>query len=65
MDVCQKSDPWEYLAPFYGSEEFGSGFYSIIVSESASPPIEQLNYSHITVEKHEVNCINIEHEFYV
>jgi hypothetical protein len=65
ISVCQERDPWEYKAPFFGSEEFGSGFYSIPVPEEDNYPVEQLNYAHITVEKGEVNCRNIEHEFNV
>jgi hypothetical protein len=65
FDVCQTREPWDYKAPFYGSEEFGSGFYSIPVPEAESHPVEQLNYAHITVDKGEVNCRNIEHEFNV
>jgi hypothetical protein len=51
ISVCQDCDPWEYRAPFFGSEEFGSGFYSIHVPEEDNYPVEQLNYAHITVEK--------------
>jgi hypothetical protein len=40
-----------YVAPFYGTEEFGSCFYSIHIPKSVSQPIEQLNYAHIIVEK--------------
>jgi hypothetical protein len=65
ISVCQERDPWDYNAPFFGSEEFGSGFYSIPVPEEDNYPVEQLNYAHITVEKGEVNCRNIEHEFNV
>jgi hypothetical protein len=65
IEVCQNREPWEYKAPFFGSEEFGSGFYSIPVPEIEAQPVEQLNYAHITVEKGEVNCRNIEHEFNV
>ncbi|KAK1570145.1 hypothetical protein QYE76_027234 [Lolium multiflorum] len=65
VDVCQTREPWDYKAPFYGSEEFGSGFYSIPVPVLENQPVEQLNYAHITVEKGEVNSRNIEHEFNV
>jgi hypothetical protein len=51
IEVCQNREPWEYKAPFFGSEEFRSGFYSIHVPEIESQPVEQLNYAHITVEK--------------
>jgi hypothetical protein len=65
LDVCQNRKPWDYKAPFFGIEEFGSGFYSIPVPEVEAQPVEQLNYAHIEVEKGEVNCRNIEHEFNV
>jgi hypothetical protein len=65
FDVCQTREPCDYNAPFYGSEEFGSGFYSIPVPVMENQPVEQLNYAHITVEKGEVNSRNIEHEFNV
>jgi hypothetical protein len=51
------------VATYYGSEEFGSGFYSIPAAELKSPPLDQMNYAHITVEKGEVSCRDIEHEF--
>jgi hypothetical protein len=51
------------LCTFFGSEEFGSGVYSIHVPESEVQTLYQLNYAHITVEKGIVNCRNIEHEF--
>jgi hypothetical protein len=63
IEVCQDREPWEYIAPYYGSEEFGSGFYSIPAAELESPPLDQMNYAHITVEKGDVNCRDIEHEF--
>jgi hypothetical protein len=63
LEVCQDREPWEYIAPYHGSEEFGSGFYSIPAAELESPPLDQMNYAHITVEKGEVNCRDIEHEF--
>jgi hypothetical protein len=25
LEVCQDREPWEYVVPYYGSEEFGSG----------------------------------------
>jgi hypothetical protein len=65
FEVCQNTEPWDYKAPFYGSEEFGPGFYSITVPIMENQPIEQLNYAHISVEKGEVNSRNIEHEFNV
>jgi hypothetical protein len=65
ISVCQECEPGDYKAPFFGSEEFGSGFYSIPVPDEDNYPVEQLNYAHITVEKGEVNCRNIEHEFNV
>lgn len=34
VSICQDRDPWEYNEPFFGSEEFGSGFYSIHVPDS-------------------------------
>jgi hypothetical protein len=40
FDVSQSREPWDYKAPFYGSEEFGSGFYSIPVSEVENQPVE-------------------------
>jgi hypothetical protein len=63
--VCQQKDPWEYIAPYYGSSDFGQGFFSIPVVESDSQPIEQMNYAHITVESGNVTCKDIEHEFNV
>jgi hypothetical protein len=63
--VCQQKDPWEYIAPYYGSSDFGQGFFSIPVVESDSQPIEQMNYAHITVETRSVTCKDIEHEFNV
>jgi hypothetical protein len=56
LEVCQDREPWEYIAPYYGSEEFGSGFYSIPAAELESPLVDQMNYAHITVEKRDVNC---------
>jgi hypothetical protein len=53
-EVCQEKDPWEYIAPYYGSVDFGQGFFSIPVMDSDSQPIEQLNYAHITVEAGDV-----------
>jgi hypothetical protein len=38
LEVCQEREPWEYVATYYGSEEFGSGFYSIPAAELESPP---------------------------
>jgi hypothetical protein len=64
-EVCQEKDPWEYIAPYYGSVDFGQGFFSIPVMDSDSQPIEQLNYAHITIETGEVTCRDIEHEFNV
>jgi hypothetical protein len=32
--VCQQKDPWEYIAPFFGSVDFGQGFFSIPVIET-------------------------------
>jgi hypothetical protein len=63
IEVCQEKEPWEYVAPYYGSEEFGSGFYFIPATELESPPLDQMNYAHITVEKGEVTSRDIEHEF--
>jgi hypothetical protein len=63
-EVCQEKD-LEYIAPYYGSVDFGQGFFSIPVMDSDSQPIEQLNYAHITVETGEVTCRDIEHEFNV
>jgi hypothetical protein len=51
--------------PFFGSSDFGQGFFSIPVMESDSQPIEQMNYAHITVEAGDVTCMDIEHEFNV
>jgi hypothetical protein len=64
-EVCQEKDPWEYIAPYYGSVDFGQGYFSIPVMDSDSQPIKQLNYAHITVETGEVTCRDIEHEFNV
>jgi hypothetical protein len=61
--VCQQRDPWEYIAPFYGSADFGQGFFSIPIVETDAQPVEQMNYAHITVEAGEVTCRDIEHEF--
>jgi hypothetical protein len=63
LEVCQEREPWKYIAPYYGSEEFGSGFYSIPSAELESPPLDQLNSAYITLEKGEVTCRDIEHEF--
>jgi hypothetical protein len=38
-------------------------FILIPTAELESPPLDQLNYAHITVEKGEVSCRDIEHEF--
>jgi hypothetical protein len=62
LEVCQEREPWKYIAPYYGSEEFGSGLYSI-PAELESPPLDQLNSAYITLEKGEVTCRDIEHEF--
>jgi hypothetical protein len=40
IEVCQNREPWEYKAPFFGSEEFGSGFYSIPIPEIEAQPVE-------------------------
>jgi hypothetical protein len=61
-EVCQEKYPWEYIAPYYGSVDFGQGFFSIPMMDSDAQPIEQLNYAHIIVETGEVN---VEHEFNV
>jgi hypothetical protein len=29
--VCQEKDPWEYIAPYFDSVDFGQGFFSIPV----------------------------------
>jgi hypothetical protein len=29
ISICQKRDPWEYRAPYYGSPDFGQGCYLI------------------------------------
>jgi hypothetical protein len=63
--VRQQRDPWEYIAPFYGSADFGQGFFSIPVVETDAQPVEQMNYAHITVEAGEVTSRDIEHEFNV
>jgi hypothetical protein len=33
INVCQNREPWDYKEPFFGSEEFGFGLYSIHVSD--------------------------------
>jgi hypothetical protein len=38
--VCQQRDPWKYSAPFYGSADFGQGFFSIPVVEYDAQPVE-------------------------
>jgi hypothetical protein len=63
--VCQQKDPWEYIAPYYGSSDFGQGFFSIPVVESDAQPVEQMNYAHIIVETGNVTCKDIEHELNV
>jgi hypothetical protein len=63
--VCQERDPWEYVAPFFGSTDFGQGFYSIPIPETNLHPVEQLNYAHITVEQGDITSRDFEHEFNV
>jgi hypothetical protein len=63
--ICQERDPWEYVAPFFGSTDFGQGFFSIPVPDTDLQPVEQLNYAHITVEQGDITSRDIEHEFNV
>jgi hypothetical protein len=30
LDVCQNREPWDYKAPFFGSEQFGYGFTQLL-----------------------------------
>jgi hypothetical protein len=59
--VCQQRDPWEYIAPFYGSADFGQGFFSIPVVETDAHPVEQMNYAHtlLKLEKSLVEILNM------
>jgi hypothetical protein len=38
ISICQERDPWEYRVPYYGSLDFGQGFYLIpdVVAEVQS-----------------------------
>jgi hypothetical protein len=36
VSICQDKDPWEYKAPYYGSPDFGQGFYVIPDVEAIS-----------------------------
>ena len=63
ISVCQDRNPWDYVAPFFGSSDFDQGFYFIPALESDVLPMEQLNYGHIKVERGDVTCREIEHEF--
>jgi hypothetical protein len=63
--VCQEKEPWEYVAPSFGCEEFDQSFASIPVPEAEITTADQMFFAHITVEQGEVNCRSIEHEFNV
>jgi hypothetical protein len=65
VSICQDRDPWEYKAPYYGSPDFGQGFYVIPDVEAEVQSLELLNYAQITVVRGEATFRDMEHEFQV
>jgi hypothetical protein len=65
ISICQERDPWEYRAPYYGSPDFGQGFYLIPDVEAEVQSLELLNYAQITVVRGEVTFRDMEYEFQV
>jgi hypothetical protein len=65
ISICQERDPWEYRAPYYGSPDFGQGFYMIPAVEAEVQSLELLNYAQITVVRGDVTFRDMEHEFQV
>jgi hypothetical protein len=62
VSICQERDPWEYRAPYYGSLDFGQGFYVIPDVEAEVQSLELLNYAQIIVVRGEVTFMDMEHE---
>jgi hypothetical protein len=65
ISIYQDRDPWEYLAPYYGSPDFGQGFYLIPAVEAEVQSLDLLNYAEITVVRGDVTVREMEHEFQV
>jgi hypothetical protein len=65
ISIYQDIDPWEYRAPYYGSPDFGQGFYVIPDVEAEVQSLELLNYAQITVVRGEATFRDMEHEFQV
>ena len=47
--LCQVRDPWDYVAPFFGSSDFDQGFYSIPAEEGEVRPQEVLHHASLKI----------------
>lgn len=63
--VGQRRDPWDYVAPYFGSPDFYQGFYSIPAVEGEVRPQEVMHFALMKFVRGDATGWDIEHEFQV